>query len=278
MKRSCVAERLGLLRIEKAAISQQHGSGNRRAVPRRREHGVQLIQQAPAQPSQIIRGSWRRPGQRLHQSWVPQRCREVDPLLPERSAIIKGSRVAEISYQARASQNLNPFARTNRRRISRHARVKKIGCPQAAVHGPPLARGLHLLEVDVVAEAPRQAQRILAQDPSPAQRLVEIQLPEGRQIRDFIRWNRQPLDLRRCRGKKKPRQQAGAPDELYPPEFQEPETREDAAHGDPQRHTEAVRNVSSNRSRREDPCGNEHRDQQGRKLHARRESRTKASI
>jgi hypothetical protein len=39
-----------------------------------------------------------------------------------------------------------------------------------------------------------------------------------------------------------------------------------------------VRNVSSNRSGRKDSCGHEHRDQQGGKLHARRESRTKASI
>ena len=65
------AEGLGLLRIEKATIPEQHGSCNCGAVFRGRKHPVQVIQQTPAQPRQIMRQLWRRAGHDLHQRRIP---------------------------------------------------------------------------------------------------------------------------------------------------------------------------------------------------------------
>ena len=104
-----------------------------------------------------MREFWRPPRQLLHQSRIPQCCGEVDPLLLECPAIIKGSGIAKISHESRPSQDFEAFAGTNRRRISRYAPVKKIGHPQAAVRASPFARCLHLLEIYLVANAPGQA-------------------------------------------------------------------------------------------------------------------------
>jgi hypothetical protein len=68
------------------------------------------------------------------------------------------------------------------------------------------------------------------------------------------------------------------PGELRAAKFRKSESRDDAAQRYAEREIEAVSGVNSNRRRRKDSCGNEDRDQQGGKLHARRESRTKASI
>ncbi len=117
----------------------------------------------------------RRPGEYLHQRWIPEGRGKIDALLLHRSAIIKRPRIAEISYRPRPSQNFQPLTGTDRRRISRCPPVKEIAHTQAAVHRAPFGCCLYLFEIDVVANAPWQHQRVGAKNSSPAQRFVKIQ-------------------------------------------------------------------------------------------------------
>ena len=142
----------------------------------------------------------------------------------------------------------------------------------------PFALGLHLLEIDVVTNAPGQPQRISPQNPAPAQRFVELQLPPGGELGDLIWQDSDALNL--CGGcsETEPGKQAGAPDEVSLPELQQHNAHQNKTQRNSERKTQAMRKVSGNRRGRKNSCGNEDRDQRGWKLHARRESRTKASI
>src|SRR4029077_5494380 len=135
--------------------------------------------------------------------------------------------------------------------------ARKITRAQSAPDGSPFARGLDVLEIDVIAEPPGQAQRILTDDPPPAQRSIQFQLAAAGQICALCRWSRHLLDLRSRSREKEPCQQPGSPGEFYAPEFQQAKTREDGTCGDPQGQIETMRNMDSNRRRREDPGGNE---------------------
>jgi hypothetical protein len=71
---------------------------------------------------------------------------------------------------------------------------------------------------------------------------------------------------------------SGSPREIRASQSRKCKADDDAEQRDSERQIEAMPSVNSNRRGRQDSCGNEDRDQQSRKLHARRESRTKASI
>src|ERR1700674_2704629 len=159
----------------------------------------------------------------------------------------------------------------------RSATLVEVADPHSAMACDPRARCLHLFQIEVIAQPPREAQRVCAQNTAPAQRLTQIQPARFHQLTCQIGRSVQQSTLG-CRGtEEEPSRQARQPGKIQTSEFQKSAAAKKKAKSEGQKEKESVRKVRSKRRGRQNACGCQHSNNQGWKFHARRESRTRAS-
>jgi hypothetical protein len=209
--RGCLLKRGDDVRVNEAAVAQEHGAKHRRSFGGRRKKGVEAREQVAANTREALLERWARAVDQAKQFSAAERADDVDFLAGEITANVGCARIEEIARRPRTEKSFDAVAgaKALRRRRGAWAGIK-IGA-QAAGDRNDCARNLDIFEIDFVSLAPGKAEWVLAQSPLPAQRLGCVNLTCGEQTRDVIRRHGDAFEARAQAAERDPGDERDAP-------------------------------------------------------------------
>ena len=167
MVRSAFLKGQGALVVDEGPVAEQHRPEDGGAIGCGGKQGVHLRQQPATHPRDPMRQRWRRFANFGEQGSTAQRPNQMYILAREIGARIEGAGVAVIPRRARTEQSFDtiPGSQDGKQLgflLGCRSLTAEVIETQAAAYVNRRAADLHLLQVYVAAQAPRNLNRVLA--------------------------------------------------------------------------------------------------------------------